>query len=403
MDFVGQCQRQPHFRVVACDLYLKLIRLHLVGVGGPHLVRRRSAGDAGIIGEGNSIGMRIEPARLRDVVGRMYTAAGLPPADAALVAHSLVQADLWGHSSHGVMRAPWYLDRVRAGTMQAVTQAEWLVDAGAIAVLHGHDGVGQVIAQQAMRHAIRAAKAHGVGIVSVRESNHHGALGYFTRMAAAEGCIGMLVANGSPAMAPWGGRVKVVGNNPWSICAPAGRHAPMMLDIANTSVARGKIFLARQKGQPIPDSWALDETGARTTDPVAALAGVIQPMAEHKGYAISAMMDVLAGALSGSGMLTEVHGPYQASKRSRSGHFVMALNIAAFGPLAVFEARIEAMIAELKATPLAPGFEQILYPGEYEAVNEARHAAEGLDLPEQTVLDLRKAAADWGVTAEELA
>lgn len=334
---------------------------------------------------------------LRAFIAALYGAAGLPGEDASLVADSLVQADLWGHSSHGVMRAPWYLDRVRAGTMRPVTQAEFIIDAGAIGLLHGHDGVGQVIAKRAMEDAIRRAKLHGVGIVSVRESNHHGALGYFTRMAAGQGCIGMLVANGSPAMAPWGGRKKVVGNNPWSIAAPAGRLPPMMLDIANTSVARGKIFLARQKGQPIPDSWALDEAGARTTDPIAALAGVIQPMGEHKGYAISVMMDVLAGALSGSGMLSEVHGPYQAEKRSRSGHFVMALNIAAFGLLPVFEDRIERMVAELKAAPLAPGVDEILYPGEWEARNEARHLADGLDLPAQTLLDLRQAAADWGV------
>lgn len=334
---------------------------------------------------------------LSGFVASLYVAAGLPQEDAALVADSLVRADLWGHSSHGVMRAPWYLDRVRAGTMKPVTKPERVVDAGAIAVIDGHDGVGQVIARHAMTEAVARAKRHGVGIVSVRESNHHGALGYFTRMAAEQGCIGMLVANGSPAMAPWGGRVKVVGNNPWSIAAPAGRHAPLMLDIANTAVARGKIFLARQKGQPIPDSWALDAAGRPTTDPIAALAGVIQPMAGHKGYAISVMMDVLAGALSGSGMLTEVNGPYQAAKRSRSGHFVMALDIAAFGPLDAFEARIERMIAELKATPLAEGAEDILYPGELEARQEARHQREGLDLPQQTRIDLSKAASDWGV------
>lgn len=339
--------------------------------------------------------------RLIGFVAALYRAAGLPEADAALVADSLVRADLWGHSSHGVMRAPWYLDRIRNGVMKPVTQANFLVDGGAIAVLHGHDGVGQVIAKMAMDSAIERARKHGVGIVSVRESNHHGALGYFTRMAAAAGCIGMLVANGSPAMAPWGGRKKVVGNNPWSIAAPAGRHAPMMLDIANTSVARGKIFLARQKGQPIPDSWALDKEGRRTTDPVAALEGVIQPMGEHKGYAISAMMDVLAGALSGSGMLTEVSGPYQAEKRSRSGHFVMALNIAAFGLLPVFEDRIERMIAELKAAPRAEGVEEIFYPGEIEARNESRHLAEGIDLPANTVLDLRQAATHWGVAFPE--
>jgi LDH2 family malate/lactate/ureidoglycolate dehydrogenase len=176
---------------------------------------------------------------LRDFVTGLYQASGLPAEDAGLVADTLVTADLWGHSSHGVMRAPWYIDRLRNGVMRPVTQPRRLVDAGAISVLDAEDGVGQVVAVQAMRDAIRRAKAHGVGVVSVRNSNHHGALGYYTRMAAAEGCIGVLTTNGSPAMAPWGGRKKLVGNNPWSIAAPAGQHAPMMLDIANTVVARG--------------------------------------------------------------------------------------------------------------------------------------------------------------------
>lgn len=335
---------------------------------------------------------------LRGHVASLFAAAGVPAEESDLVADSLVRADLWGHSSHGVMRAPWYLDRLRTRVMTPVTAPETVVDAGAIAVIDGRDGIGQVIARHAMLDAVARAKRHGVGIVSVRWSNHHGALGYFTRMAAERGCIGILAANGSPAMAPWGGRAKVIGNNPWSIAAPAGRHAPMMLDIANTVVARGKIFLARQKGQPIPLDWAIDAEGRPTTDPVAALSGVILPMAGHKGYAISLMMDVLAGVLSGSGVMTEVNGPYQAEKRSGSGHFVMALDIARFGPPEAFEARIERMIAEIKAVPLAEGFDEVFYPGEIEARNEARHLRDGLDVPEQTLRDLAAAAARLGVT-----
>lgn len=341
--------------------------------------------------------MKIAPDTLRANVAALYRAAGLPDEHAALVADTLVRADMWGHSSHGVMRAPWYLDRVRHGVMKPVTEAVRVVDAGAVAVVDGREGVGQVIARDCMRDAVARAKAHGVGVVSVRNSNHHGALGYFTRLAAEAGCIGMLAANGGPAMAPWGGKRMAVGTNPWSIAAPAGRHPPMMLDIANTVVARGKIFLARQKGIPIPDNWAMDADGHRTTDPVAALAGVILPMAEHKGYAIALMMDVLSGVLSGSGILTEVNSPYKTDKPSRSGHFFLALNIDAFGPRAAFEARMEQMIAEVKAVPLAPGFDEILYPGEFEARNEARNAREGLDLPEKTVSDLRSEADRLGV------
>jgi LDH2 family malate/lactate/ureidoglycolate dehydrogenase len=339
----------------------------------------------------------VSPNSLSRFVGTLFRKVGLPADDAELVADSLVRADVWGHSSHGVMRAPWYIDRVRTGVMKPVTEVRVLADAGAISVIDGQDGVGQVIARDAMRDAIRRSKAHGVGIVSVRESNHHGALGYFTRIAAAENCIGVLVSNGSPAMAPWGGRKKIIGNNPWSIAAPAGRHPTMMLDIANTVVARGKIFLARQKGIAIPIDWAIDDKGRRTTDPVAALAGIILPMAEHKGYAISVMMDVLAGALSGSGVMTDVNGPYQSEKRSRCGHFVMALDIAAFGPLNDFTTKIERMIAEIKSVPLADGCDEVFYPGEIEALNEVRYQRDGLVLPEQTRVDLTKIATELGV------
>ncbi|WP_207539627.1 Ldh family oxidoreductase [Sabulicella rubraurantiaca] len=341
--------------------------------------------------------MHIHAGALRQFVADLFGAADVSPDDAALVADTLVRADLWGHSSHGVLRAAWYLDRLASGAMRGRAKPEPIVDAGAIALWEAHDAIGQVTTRAAMLDAVRRAQTHGVGVVSVRNSNHHGALGYFTRMAAEQGCIGLLTTNGSPAMAPWGGRRKLVGNNPWSIAAPAGRHAPMMLDIANTVVARGKIFLARQKGQPIPDHWAIDGDGRRTTDPVRALEGVILPMAEHKGYAISMMMDVLSGVLSGSGILADVSGPYQAAKRSRCGHLVLALNIAAFGPLEAFNERMERMVAETKAVPLAEGFEEVFYPGEIEARNEARFSIEGITLPEQTAADLQTAATRLGI------
>ncbi len=341
--------------------------------------------------------MTISADKLRDLVASLYRAAGLPDEHARLIADTLVRADLWGHSSHGVLRAPWYLDRVRHGVMKPVTDAVRVVDAGAISVVDGQEGVGQVIARDCMLDAVARAKQHGVGVVSVRNSNHHGALGYFTRLAAEQGCIGLLTANGGPAMAPWGGRRMAVGTNPWSIAAPAGKHPPMILDMANTMVARGKIFLARQKGQTIPDNWAMDADGNRTSDPVKALEGVILPMAEHKGYAIALMIDVLSGVLSGSGILTEVNSPFKTDRPSRSGHFFLALNIEAFGPRATFEARMEQMIAELKAVPLAPGHEEILYPGELEARHEARHLRDGLDLPEKSWSDLRDQAQRLGV------
>jgi LDH2 family malate/lactate/ureidoglycolate dehydrogenase len=341
--------------------------------------------------------IRIDGERLRDFAQAACERTGLAPGDAALIADSLVQADLWGHQSHGVLRLDWYRQRFLAGTMRASENAVLASDAGAVAILEGHDGVGQALAKRAMEEAIARAKRHGIGMVAVRDSNHFGTAMYYTRMAAAQGCIGFLSTNASPAMAPWGGRAKAVGNNPWSIAAPAGRHAPMILDIANSAVARGKVYLARNRGEPIPPGWALDAEGRPTTDPVAALEGVILPMAGHKGYGISVMMDVLSGVLTGSGFAGEVNGPYQSEKRSRCGHLAMAISIASFQPLGDFEARMERYIAALRSVPLAPGCDEVLYPGEMEARNDARHRLEGLLLPEATLDDLRRVASAVGV------
>ncbi len=343
----------------------------------------------------------VDPARLLDFAAQVYLACGQSQADAKLCADSLVQADLWGHQSHGVMRLSWYAARMKAGVCDARAAPEIVLDGGALAVIDGHDAMGQVVTAKAAEEAIKRAKAHGVGAVGVRNSNHFGTAMYFTRQAAQAGCVGFLSTNASPAMAPWGGRKKVVGNNPWSWACPAGAHAPMMLDMANTGVARGKIYLAKQKGLPIPLGWAIDADGAPTTDPAKAIEGVILPMGEHKGYAISVMMDMLSGVLTGSGFGPEVAGPYQSERRSRAGHFMLAIDIAALQPLAQFNARIEAMIAGLKAVPRAQGFDEIFYPGEIEARNDARNRRDGLVLPDDTVADLSTLAREYRLSGPD--
>jgi len=226
---------------------------------------------------------RINAERLRDFATAVYAGQGVPEPDAQLLADTLVQADLWGHQSHGVLRLGWYLDRLRNGVMRAVTEPEFVVDAGAVALIDGHDGVGHVLTMLATREAIKRAKLHGIGAVGVRYSNHFGTCMYYTLTGAREGCVMLLTSNGGPAMAPWGGRRKIIGTNPWSVAAPAGRYAPFVVDMANTGVARGKIYLARQRREPIPLGWAIDAAGAPTTDPQAAIDGIILPMAEHKG------------------------------------------------------------------------------------------------------------------------
>lgn len=330
-------------------------------------------------------------------VARLFEAQGVPAPDAALVADSLVQADLWGHQSHGVLRAPWYLERLRQGTMRAASKPSLAVDAGAVAVLDAAQGIGQVAAMAAAEQAIARARDHGVGVVSVRDSNHFGTAMYYTLRAARAGMAGFMTTNGGPAMPPWGGRAKLVGTNPFSFAVPAGSLPPMVLDIANTAVARGKIYLAKNRGEPIPPGWALTAAGEPTTDPVQAIAGLIMPMAGHKGYGLALMMDVLSGVLSGSRWLDGVNGPYRYDRRSGCGHLFIALDIARFRPAEAFAAEMAAMVARLKQSPRAPGTDEILYPGEPEARADAAHRAHGLALAPDTLRDLEREGGLAGV------
>jgi LDH2 family malate/lactate/ureidoglycolate dehydrogenase len=334
---------------------------------------------------------------LTDLGTRVLVALGVPEPDAHLVSDSLVTADLSGHPSHGMLRLDWYAARLRSGAMTAVAVPEMVLDLGALAVLDGKEGIGQVITAAACTDAVRRAKAHGVGVVAVRNSNHFGTAAYWTRRMAQAGCVGILTTNGSPAMAPWGGREKTVGANPWSIATPGGSHAPVVLDIANTGVARGKIYAALQRDEEIPLGWAIDSEGHPTTDPRAAIEGILLPVGGHKGYGISFMMDVLSGVLTGSSYATDVAGPYVPDQRSGCGHLVIALSIDAMIGDDRFAARIDDLIESTKSVPLAPGVAEIFYPGELESRAEEAGRGNGVSLPEKTVADLRNLAASCGI------
>jgi len=281
--------------------------------------------------------------------------------------------------------------------MNPVTKPEFVVDAGAIAVIDGHDGVGHVLTVLATKEAVKRAKAHGIGAVGVRNSNHFGTCMYYTMMGAREGCVMFLTTNGGPAMAPWGGMKKIIGTNPWSVAAPVGKRPPFVVDMAATGVARGKIYLARNKNLPIPLGWAINAAGEPTTDPQEAIDGIILPMAEHKGYAIAAMVDMLSGVLTGSGFLSAVHSPYKTAEKSNCGHLMIAMNIEAFQPLARFNASMEKFTAEIKAVPTAKGFDEVFYPGELEANNDKRNRRDGLQLPDDTLADLKRIARETGL------
>lgn len=338
---------------------------------------------------------------LTDFAAAVLRAERVPAADAHLLADTLVTAELWGHSSHGMLRLPWYVTRLRTGAMAAETTVTTVRDQGAVLVLSGNDGIGQVITQRAVEAGVDRCRRHGVSAVGVRDSGHFGTAAYFTRQAAEAGCVAILATNASPAMAPWGGREKGIGTNPWSIAAPAGAHGVLVMDLANTAVARGKIYLAAERGEPIPEGWAADAGGTPTTDPAEAIEGLLLPMAGPKGFVIAFMMDVLAGVLTGSAFGGAVAGPYEPARRSGAGHLLLLIDVAAMADPEEYAARIETLVRATRGAARAPWADAILVPGEIEDRSRRSRSARGIPLAPATWAALADLAAQTDVPVPE--
>ena len=339
---------------------------------------------------------RVDAAALRAFGATVLQAEGVPRGDAALLADSLVTAELWGHASHGLLRLPWYVARLRTGAMERHTSVRTVRDQGGVVVLDGQHGIGQVVTARATDLAIERARRHGISGVGVRNSGHFGTAAYFTRRAAEAGCLAILVTNASPAMAPWGGRTKSIGTNPWSIAAPAGRHGVVVMDLANTAVARGKVYLAAERGEPLPDGWAAAADGTPTTDPAQAIEGLILPMAGPKGYVIAFMMDVLAGVLTGSAFGDAVAGPYDPDGRSGAGHLLITIDVAAMADPSHFAARVEALVDQVRGGERAAWADEILVPGELEDRSLRTLAANGIPLARATWDNLARLSRETG-------
>ncbi|MGM7650458.1 Ldh family oxidoreductase [Serratia marcescens] len=328
---------------------------------------------------------------------RVFQAFGVPENDALMLSDSLVMAELWGHSSHGMLRLPWYVNRLRQGAMSPEDVSITVTDAGSLVVIDANHSMGQVMAMKAIGMGMARAKQHGISAVAVRNSNHFGTAAYFTRQVAESGFISLFVTNASPAMAPWGGSQKLIGTNPWSIAAPAGKRGVVVMDIANTAVARGKIYLAAERNETIPDFWATDAHGVPTTLAGEAVHGLLLPMAGHKGYAIAFMMDILAGVLTGSQFGKDVAGPYDATQKSGCGHLLITIDIAGMITNDEFNNRINKLIDQVKAVPATQGVAEIFFPGEIENRQAAENVKHGIILADNTWQGLARLAEEAAV------
>lgn len=334
---------------------------------------------------------------LTAAVAALFAAAGTPPDRAEMVARCLVDADLEGVSSHGVMLVPMYVDRIRAGSVDPAADPEVIRDRDAVAVMDAHHGFGQVTGDAAMDVAVDKALRLGVGVVTVRHGFHFGMARRYALSAAARSCVGIVSCNTRPLMPAPGGAERMVGNNPIAIAMPSAGDVPVVLDIALSEAAMGKVRMADASGEPIPDTWATDSNGTPTTDPAAAIAGMLLPVGAHKGFGLAFMLDLLAGVLSGGAWgdaVSPLYGdpavPYDAS------HFFMAIHAAHFRPAAEVEGEVAAAAERIRGSRPAPGNRRVYSPGQPEW-ERRRQAGEAVRVDPAVRRSLTETAAAVGI------
>jgi len=308
-----------------------------------------------------------------------------------------LESSLRGQPTHNMGDVPGYCRRIKAGHMNSRPNIRTIKGTGISARIDGDNGPGQWVSVVATREAIGRAKEQGVGIVTVQHSNHFGAAGHYAWLMLREDLIGLSTTNGGLVLAPWGGVSPTFGNNPLGVGIPAGRHLPILLDIAMSVVAQGKIGLAIAEGKPIPLGWMMDKRGRLSTDPKDASEGMGVPIAQHKGYGLTLVMETLAGILSGAKFcLDHNRETFRSGAEEHDlGHFFLAINPELFMPIAEFKDRVDRMIDDVKKSELAEGFSEILLPGEPEMRSRLRNLVEGIPLLPSTLkrlLDYKKEA-----------
>jgi LDH2 family malate/lactate/ureidoglycolate dehydrogenase len=309
-----------------------------------------------------------------------------------------VHADLRGVDTHGLVRVPGYLDRLRRGLTNArPTLAPQRITPG-IAALDGQNALGFVVGTRAMEEAIAMAREFGVGIVAARHSTHFGMAASYVLQAIEAGMVALVFTNAARAMPPWGGREALFGTSPLAAGAPGGRLGPFVLDMSPAVAARGKIRRAARRGEKIPLGYALDDTGRPTTDPAAALRGVVLPIGEYKGYGLSMLMDIFCGVIGGAACGGDVGDMYKDYDRPQDvGHFFLAMKPDLFVPMADYRARMDKVIERTRGCEKAEGFDEILVAGEPEARYEAARRKTGIPYSVGEIEALQQEAARAGV------
>lgn len=334
----------------------------------------------------------LRPEALRTACVTLLRAVGVPEDQAAVVADVLVRADLRGIASHGVMRLPAYVHKIRAGLLKPDTPWTCLRETPATALFDADMGLGPVAGLWGMKEAIGRAEQCGVSAVGVSNASHFGIAAYYALQAVEVGKIGVAISNAAASMAPWGGVGPQLGTNPICVAIPTQDEVPLVLDMAASVAARGKIRMAQREGHPIPQGWALDANGQPTTDPQAAIEGTLLPIGGPKGYGIALVNDILAGILTGSPSGIELRSIHDLEHPSPVGFFFQVLQIEAFSSAHTFFERLGDRLTEIRNSPRGQGVDRIYIPGEIEWECEQERRRNGIPIGTATLKALNDLA-----------
>lgn len=331
--------------------------------------------------------VKVDTSELLRLVEELFVALGAPKVDAHLLADSLVTADLEGVASHGVMLIPMYVQRVKTGSVSLTATPLVVEDHGGLVVMTAANALGQVSSQKAVDLAVTRARLHGVSVVTVRDGFHFGAAAYWTRQFAQLGMIGFALSNTRPLMPAPGGAERIVGNNPLSIAFPAEPDAPLVVDMATSASAMGKIRVAASQGHPIPQGWATNADGQPTTSAQAAIDGMLLPAAGPKGFGLAVAIDLLCGALSGGGVGAAVRPLYANLDQSYNcSHTFIAIDAARVGGGEGIATTVATFAQDVRSSRRAPGNDRVYAPGDLERARKAScgsTCALSANLPEQ--------------------
>jgi len=346
---------------------------------------------------------RLKAEYLNSLCSEILKRSGVSEVDAAIVSENLVEANLKGHDSHGVLLLPTYVARIGQGIYDVKAKIDILLDSPSITLLDGNWGFGQVIAKRAMEMAIAKAKRNGISYVGVRHSNHIGRLGYYAKMALQEDVIAIMMANSGGPVAPYGGKSPIMGTNPICVAIPSGTFPPLVLDMATSVVAGGKVFDRRERGEKVPGDWLIDHQGKPTTDPANYGPGkgtllTLGGSVGYKGFGLSLVVDILGGILTGAGITVS-----KERRPGGNGISIICIDTKQITPVETFKQKTKELIEIVKRSDTRPGFEEVLVPGEPSSRKEIERFQNGIEIPESLWRKIEEIAEELGIDTKSTA